>query len=77
MLLALGAGIAGLGLRLNSPAVIIGAMIISPLMSAMVDLGLGAIHADRKLLFLSGSALVGGSAVAVGMGVIAGLAIPG
>ncbi|MFK7807540.1 MAG: DUF389 domain-containing protein, partial [Saprospiraceae bacterium] len=42
--------IASLGLDLNSPAVIIGAMLISPLMSPILGIGLGVGINDRKTL---------------------------
>jgi len=42
--------IASIGLDLNSPAVIIGAMLISPLMSPILSLGLGIATNDRKTL---------------------------
>lgn len=42
--------IASIGLNLNSPAVIIGAMLISPLMSPILSLGLGIAINDRKTL---------------------------
>ncbi len=77
VMIALAAGIAGLGLRLDSPTIIVGAMIISPLMAAIVGLGLGAIHADGKLLSIAGNALLSGVLLAVLMGVLVGLAIPG
>jgi len=77
VMIALAAGIAGLGLRLDSPTIIVGAMIISPLMAAIVGLGLGAIHADGRLLSIAGSALIRGVLLAVLMGVLVGLAIPG
>lgn len=77
VMIALAAGIAGLGLRLDSPTTIVGAMIISPLMATIVGLGLGVIHADRKLLLISGSTLLRGMLLAVAMGVLVGLAIPG
>ncbi|NJN96506.1 MAG: hypothetical protein HC875_21565 [Anaerolineales bacterium] len=60
IMIALAAGIAGLGLRLDSPTTIVGAMIISPLMATIVGLGLGAIHADSKLLLISGGTCCGG-----------------
>ena len=43
--------IASLGLDLNSPAVIIGAMLISPLMSPILGIGLGVAINDRYTLF--------------------------
>lgn len=45
--------VASLGLDLNSPAVIIGAMLISPLMSPILGIGLGVGINDRETLFIS------------------------
>lgn len=45
--------IASIGLDLNSPAVIIGAMLISPLMSPILGVGLGVAINDRDTLFIS------------------------
>lgn len=45
--------IASLGLDLNSAAVIIGAMLISPLMSPILGVGLGVATNDREALFLA------------------------
>ncbi|MEZ5044251.1 MAG: DUF389 domain-containing protein [Saprospiraceae bacterium] len=45
--------IASLGLNLNSPAVIIGAMLISPLMSPILGIGLAVGTNDREALVIS------------------------
>ena len=45
--------VASLGLDLNSPAVIIGAMLISPLMSPILGVGLGFGINDKETLFIS------------------------
>ena len=45
--------VASLGLDLNSPAVIIGAMLISPLMSPILGIGLGIGVNDKKTLVIS------------------------
>ena len=45
--------VASLGLDLNSPAVIIGAMLISPLMSPILGVGLGIGINDRETLIIS------------------------
>ncbi|MFK7935470.1 MAG: DUF389 domain-containing protein [Saprospiraceae bacterium] len=45
--------IASLGLDLNSPAVIIGAMLISPLMSPILGIGLGVGINDKETFFTS------------------------
>ncbi|MCB0625235.1 MAG: DUF389 domain-containing protein, partial [Saprospiraceae bacterium] len=45
--------VASLGLDLNSPAVIIGAMLISPLMSPILGIGLAVGINDREMLTIS------------------------
>jgi len=50
--------IASLGLDLDSPAVIIGAMLISPLMSPILGIGLGIGINDRNTLNISGKHLL-------------------
>lgn len=49
--------LASIGLDINSTAVIIGAMLISPLMSPILGIGLGIGIADRRLLMVSGREL--------------------
>jgi uncharacterized hydrophobic protein (TIGR00271 family) len=61
----LSAAIATLGLINDSPAVIIGAMVVAPLMSPILGLGLGSITADGKLTRNSLSALVRGAIIAI------------
>ena len=77
MMIGLATGIATLGLMLNSPAVIIGAMLVAPLMSAIMGLGLSMIQADLKLFRLAVSATFRGMLLAVGVGLLAGLLLPG
>ncbi len=57
----LAAAIAALGLLLNSPAVIIGAMLVAPLMQAVIGLGLGVVQGDLRLLRLAVSATLRGA----------------
>ncbi|MEL6132602.1 MAG: DUF389 domain-containing protein [Bacteroidota bacterium] len=52
-ILACGAMLASIGLNLNSPAVIIGAMLISPLMSPILGIGLSIGINDREHLMLA------------------------
>ncbi len=59
------AGIAVLGLLLSSPAVVIGAMLISPLMNPILGLGFGLATFDFAEVRRSSVALAGGAAVAV------------
>lgn len=57
-LVILSGSIATLGLINNSPAVIIGAMLVAPLMSPILGIGLGSLTADTKLARDSFSALI-------------------
>lgn len=59
------AGIAVLGLLLSSPAVVIGAMLISPLMSPILGLGFSLAWFDFREMRRSLGALVLGAAVAI------------
>ena len=72
MMIGLAAGIAALGLLLNSPAVIIGAMLVAPLMAAIIGMGLAVIQADSRLLALASRATLRGVLLAIGMGFLAG-----
>ena len=51
-MIAISTVIATLGLMQNAPAVIIGAMLIAPLMSAIIAMGLGIVQGDGRLLKL-------------------------
>jgi uncharacterized hydrophobic protein (TIGR00271 family) len=75
MMIGLASGIAALGLLLDSPAVIIGAMLVAPLMSAIIGIGLAIIQADPRLLGLATSATLRGVLLAILMGLIIGLAL--
>jgi len=72
----LAAAIAALGLLLNSPAVIIGAMLVAPLMQAVIGLGLGVVQGDLRLLRLAISATLRGALLAIAVGLLMGLAAP-
>ncbi|MBE9470695.1 MAG: DUF389 domain-containing protein [Chloroflexi bacterium] len=72
----LAAAIAALGLLLNSPAVIIGAMLVAPLMQAVIGLGLGVVQGDLHLLRLAVSATLRGALLAIAVGLLMGLAMP-
>ena len=76
VMIGLAAAIAAFGLLLNSPAVIIGAMLVAPLMSAIVGLGMGIMMGDLRLLRLAASASLRGMLLAIGVGVLAGLIAP-
>lgn len=65
LLVVLSSVIATLGLLTDSPAVIIGAMLVAPLMSPIIGFGLGALTGDDKLLRSAGISLVRGAIAAV------------
>lgn len=65
LLVVLSAGIATLGLLTNSPAVIIGAMLVAPLMSPIIGLGLASLTGDGRLLTDATAALLRGAVLAI------------
>ncbi len=73
---AMSAGIATIGLLLNSPAVIIGAMLISPLMAPIVRLGLGIGTLDHLRVRDAALVLATGMAVALATAAIIVLMSP-
>ena len=70
------AGIATLGLVLNSPAVIIGAMLISPLMNPILALGLALAAGDLVLGLRAAFNLLLSSAAAIGFAVLLVVLLP-
>ncbi|NLG27558.1 MAG: DUF389 domain-containing protein [Chloroflexi bacterium] len=77
LLMVLAAGIASLGLLLNSPAVIIGAMLVAPLMSALIGAGLAIVQGDGWLLRTSLRTVLLGVIVVLLVSVTIGLLVPG
>lgn len=65
LMVVLSCVIATLGLLVDSPAVIIGAMLVAPLMSPIIGLGLASITGDARLFRDAGVALVQGALVAI------------
>jgi uncharacterized hydrophobic protein (TIGR00271 family) len=65
--------ISGLGLVINSPAVIIGAMLISPLMSPIFGVALGLIRGNTLLARRAFAGVVGGVALGVASGFLIGI----
>ncbi len=72
-MIALSASIAALGLILDSAAVIIGAMLVAPLMSAIIGMGLAIIHGDLRFLILTSRATLLGAGIAILTGFFLGL----
>jgi uncharacterized hydrophobic protein (TIGR00271 family) len=65
LLVVLSSSIATLGLVTNSAAVIIGAMLLAPLMSPIISLGLSSITGDYKLIKISASTFLRGAVLAI------------
>jgi uncharacterized hydrophobic protein (TIGR00271 family) len=64
-MILMSAGIAVLGLLLSSPAVVIGAMLISPLMGPIIGLGFGMAMVDGNEIRRTAMTLAGGIVLAV------------
>ncbi|RQW90678.1 MAG: DUF389 domain-containing protein, partial [Geobacter sp.] len=67
LMVILSTSIATLGLITDSPAVIIGAMLVAPLMSPIIGIGLASMIGRRTLLKSAISALLRGAIMAVGL----------
>jgi uncharacterized hydrophobic protein (TIGR00271 family) len=61
---------------MNSPAVIIGAMIIAPLMSAIFGISMGVVQGDDRLLFRAISTTLRGAGLAIAIGALIGWIAP-
>jgi uncharacterized hydrophobic protein (TIGR00271 family) len=68
--------IAALGLLLNSPAVVIGAMLVAPLMSPIMAFSIGLILGDLRLIRLSSEAIFKGVAMSILIAAFIGLISP-
>jgi uncharacterized hydrophobic protein (TIGR00271 family) len=81
VMIALSSAIAAAGLLLNSPAVIIGAMLVAPLMAAIFGVSLSVVRGDLRLLHRAFTALGRGMLLAIvigaGVGVVYELVAPG
>jgi uncharacterized hydrophobic protein (TIGR00271 family) len=77
VLITLASAIASLGLLLDSPAVIIGAMLVAPLMSAILGMGLSIVEGDQRFFWRALSTTLRGTFLAILTGFLVGLAVPG
>lgn len=73
ILISLATIIAALGLIITSPAVVIGAMLVAPLMSPMVGTGLAVVLGDVRFIRLSIGAVLRGVVLAIAVGAVTGL----
>ena len=77
VMIALASALAGLGLLLDSPAVIIGAMLVAPFMNAILGIGLSIVMGDLQFLLRAFTTTVRGALVAILMGFLVTLIVPG
>jgi uncharacterized hydrophobic protein (TIGR00271 family) len=75
-LIILSCVIAALGLLLNSPAVVIGAMLVAPLMSPIMAFSLGLVQGELRLIRFATEAVLKGTVIAVLIAAILGLSYP-
>jgi uncharacterized hydrophobic protein (TIGR00271 family) len=76
VLITLSGIIAALGLLLDSPAVVIGAMLVAPLMSPILGFSLGMVLGDVRLIRLSIEAVFKGVVLAVIIAIFTGVFSP-
>ena len=77
VLITLASAIASLGLLLDSPAVIIGAMLVAPLMTAILGMGMSIVKGDQRFFWIALSTTLRGMLLAIVTGFLVGLAMPG
>jgi uncharacterized hydrophobic protein (TIGR00271 family) len=70
------AGICAIGFEMNSPAVIVGAMVISPLLYAVIALGVSVFWRDRATFRRSVVSFLAGLGLALLVSVVVNVAIP-
>lgn len=76
VLMALSVLIAAFGLLLDSPAVVIGAMIVAPLMQPVLGVGLGVATANGKLTRIATGSVLRGVVIAVAVACVIGWLVP-
>jgi uncharacterized hydrophobic protein (TIGR00271 family) len=70
VLIVLSAAIASLGLMQDSAAVIIGAMLVAPLMSPILAMGMSVVQGDLRTLGNASEAVIKGATMAIVMGIV-------
>jgi uncharacterized hydrophobic protein (TIGR00271 family) len=76
-LMVLSTTIAAIGLVQNSTAVVIGAMLVAPLMTPLLGLGLAVVQGNIMLARISSRAVFFGICVALLVGFLVGMVVPG
>ncbi len=75
-MLGLASAIASLGLMQDSPAVVIGSMLLAPLMTPMIGLGLALAQADKRMLRQCGKSIGLGFLLTLAVSYLIGLITP-
>ena len=76
-LMVLATTIAAIGLVQNSTAVVIGAMLVAPLMTPLLGLGLAIVQGNIMLARISSHSVIFGVGVALFVSFLVGMAVPG
>lgn len=76
MMLGLSAAIAALGLLLQSAPIIIGAMLIAPLMLAVMGIALGIVQGNAQLMWAAANVTLRGAIAAIAIGALVALLVP-
>jgi uncharacterized hydrophobic protein (TIGR00271 family) len=77
VMITLAAAIAALGLLLNSPAVIIGAMLVAPLMSSILGMGMALVIGDARFFWTAFGTAFRGMILAIVTGFVIAILTPG
>ena len=77
VLISLSSVIASLGLLIGSPAVVIGAMLVAPLMSPIIAIAAGLTFGDGHTLREAMASTVQGAMTAIFIAIVIGLIVPG
>ena len=74
--LTLAAALAAMGLLMDNSGIVIGAMIVAPLMIAILGMGLAIVLGDLRFFWRATATTIRGSLLALAMGFIVGLIVP-
>ncbi|NLG49967.1 MAG: DUF389 domain-containing protein, partial [Chloroflexi bacterium] len=76
VMLTLATIIASLGLQLNSPSIVIAAMLMAPLMATLMGIGLGIVQGDLSLLRIGLRSFFSGALMVLLVSTLVGLVLP-
>ncbi|HEY63493.1 MAG TPA: DUF389 domain-containing protein [Caldilineae bacterium] len=76
IMISLSAALAAIGLLMDSSTVIIGAMVVAPLMSALLALGLGVTMGNLRMIRMALGSVLKGAFLAILVGLLVGTSMP-